>query len=165
MLLAVQQTLHGEQHSRPHMSSTLSPEQASQRVGLSRWTVSRALQAGRLRGVRDNRGRWRIEAEDLDAWLAAQPPAQASTTHSDLLAVQHTPDNEQAHRLLTTEVAVLKARLEAFEGRAAELERDRDEARSERDRWRQMAERLSEGNHLPPPVPKPSGGFLARLLG
>ena len=74
VLLAVQQTLHGEQHSGPHMSSTLSPEQAAQRVGLSRWTVSRALQAGRLRGVRDNRGRWRIEVEDLDAWLAAQAP-------------------------------------------------------------------------------------------
>ncbi len=147
------------------MSSTLSPEQAAQRVGLSRWTISRALQAGRLRGVRDNRGRWRIEVEDLDAWLAAQTPTQVSTTLSELLAVQHTPDNEQAHQLLTTEVAVLKARLEASEGRAAELERDRDEARSERDRWRQMAERLSEGNHLPPPLPKPQSGFLARLLG
>jgi exonuclease VII large subunit len=115
--------------------------------------------------VRDNRGRWRIEAEDLDAWLAAQTPTQASTMLSELLAVQHTPDDEQTHQLLTTEVAVLRARLEAFEGRAAELERDRDEARSERDRWRQMAERLSEGTHLPPSVPKPSGGFLARLLG
>jgi len=85
--------------------------------------------------------------------------------HSELLAVQHTSGDGQAHQLLTTEVAVLKARLEALEGRAAELERDRDEARSERDRWRQMAERLSEGNHLPPPQSKPQSGFLARLLG
>lgn len=147
------------------MSSTLSPEQAAKQAGLSRWTVSRALQAGRLRGVRDNRGRWRIEAEDLDAWLAEHPPAQASASHSELLAVQLPLHGEHAHQLLTTEVAVLKVRLEAVEGRAADLERDRDEARSERDRWRQMAERLSEASLPPSPPSKPQGGFLARLLG
>ena len=51
---------------------TLSLDQAAKRAGVSRWTISRALQAGRLLGIRDNRGRWRIESELLDAWVVEQ---------------------------------------------------------------------------------------------
>ena len=157
------------------MSRTLSPEQAAKQAGLSRWTISRALQAGRIRGIRDNRGRWRIEPEALEEWLAEQARVQASSPHTELHTVQtplhseqHTGQHSQAetsaHQLLITEVAVLKTRLEVLESRAAELIQDRDEARSERDHWRQMAERLSEPSPSLPPL-KPPASFLARLFG
>lgn len=176
MLLTVRPVLHGEQHTEQHMGNPLSPEQAAKRAGLSRWTISRALQAGKLRGIRDNRGRWRVETDDLDAWLAEHPPTLHAEQHSEqpaLHTVQHTEHHglpaEQERHVLTTEIAVLRTRLEAVEGRATELALERDEARTDRDRWRVMAEHLvereTERPAKPPVEARPRSGFLARLLG
>ena len=117
------------------MGAAFTLDQAAERAGVSRWTVARALKAGRLRGFRDNRGRWRVDPEALDAWAAEQGTVphmvQAIATAEQPGAVVQTlgPD-------LATEFAVLRVRLEGAEARAAELERDRDH-------WRELAGRLS----------------------
>jgi excisionase family DNA binding protein len=159
------------------MGSILSLNEAAERAGLSRWPVSRALQAGRLRGIRDNRGRWRIEAADLDAWAAEQPRTVPHEVPHD---VQHGAKAEP-HRsgtvpALAIEVATLRAKLEAAEARAVEFAqervefaREREEVRAERDRWRMMAERLVECEAERPtslqPEVQPRPGLLARLFG
>ena len=152
------------------MTSTLSLNEAAQRVGLSRWPVSRALQAGHLRGVRDNRGRWRVEAGDLDAWAAEHGSVELSTgAHGVRHGAQHGADGASTvldrSSAPSTEVAELRLRLEAAELRATDLVHEREEARRERDRWRAMAERLVEREAERPAVPEPRRGLLARLLG
>lgn len=54
------------------MSAHMTPAQAAQRVGTSRWTIMRAINAQHLRANRDNRNQWRITSEDLAAWCGAQ---------------------------------------------------------------------------------------------
>ena len=152
------------------MTSTLSLNEAARRVGLSRWPVSRALQAGHLRGVRDNRGRWRVEMDDLDAWAAEHGSVEPSTgAHGVRHGAQHGADEHStvlARSLAPSiEAAELRLRMETAELRAAELARERDEARGERDRWRAMAERLVEREAERPAVPQPRRGLLSRLFG
>lgn len=141
------------------MGSTLSLTEAAKRAGLSRWPISRALQSGRLRGVRDNRGQWRIEAADLDAWVAEHP---RTVPHDVPHEVRHGADAVLA---LAVELAELRARLEGAEVRATDLARERDEAHADRDRWRAMAERLVEREAERPVEPPPRPSFLARLFG
>ena len=152
------------------MTSTLSLNEAARRVGLSRWPVSRALQAGHLRGTRDNRGRWRVQTDDLEAWAAEHGSVEPSTgAHSVRHGAQHGADEAstvlERSSASSVEVAELRLRLEAAELRAADLVHERDEARRERDRWRTMAERLVEREAERPAVPEPRRGLLARLLG
>lgn len=54
--------------SRPRY---LSASVAAKRVGLSPWTLYRAIQAGHLRAFRPTgpAGRYRIREDDLQAWL------------------------------------------------------------------------------------------------
>jgi len=134
------------------MSTAFTLNQAAKRAGVSRWTIARALKAGRLQGFRDNHGRWRVDPEALETWASEQGTVphmvQAIATAEQTGAVVQPPGPD-----LTTEIAVLRVRLEGAEARAAELERDRDH-------WRQMAERLS----LPRSV-EVRPGLLGRLFG
>ena len=50
----------------------MSPAQAAQAAGVSRWSVLRAIKALKLQAKRDNRGHWRIAPDDLADWCAAQ---------------------------------------------------------------------------------------------
>lgn len=93
----------------------------------------RALQAGHLRGIRDNEGRWQIAPEAIDDWMAMrrssdrQSPVmsagQASVTATD------TPET-------IAKLAVAEARVEMLTSQLNELRQDRDA-------WRAQAERLT----------------------
>lgn len=140
------------------MGAAFTLDQAAERASVSRWTVARALKAGRLRGFRDNRGRWRVDPEALETWAAEQGTVPhmvqaVATPEQPGAAVQpFGPD-------LTTELAVMRVRLEGAEARAAELERDRDH-------WRKLAGRLSERQPSQAEARMEARpGFLARLLG
>lgn len=109
-------------HSELHMS----PEQAAQAAGVSRWSVMRAIKSLKLKAIRDNRGNWRIDRADFEAWRAAQGPS--------LSAAQ--PAAQEAE-------GDLRVRLAAAEVRAESAERARDVAEADRDRWQAMAERLA----------------------
>lgn len=108
--------------------SALSPAQAAKLVGVSRWTILRAVKSLGLKAQRDNSGHWRIRENDLREWSAAQG---AHMGQAEVPA-------QVAHHDLTREIAVLSAKLAA-------VERARDQAEGERDRWQRMAERLAEG--------------------
>ena len=110
------------------MSAILSPAAAAQRAGVSRWTVSRALKAGDLRGQRDNLGAWRIDQDDLDAWASKR-----------LLAVQPSaglPPATPAAHPAEVENAALRAEVAGLRERVADLAADRDA-------WRSQAQELA----------------------
>jgi excisionase family DNA binding protein len=118
------------------MSNLLSPEDAAKRAGVSRRTVLRAVKRQDVQAVRDNRGRWRVDGDSLDAWAAlkassGQRPVSAQSV------VQLDAERLAAIR----ELGELRAELV---GRAAELEGVRERLRAvevDRDAWRDLARR------------------------
>ena len=61
-------------------SCRLTTAQAAQRAGVHERTIRRALAAGTLTGL-TVAGRWRIDADDLDAWLTVGAPTSMTPTH------------------------------------------------------------------------------------
>ena len=84
----------------------------------------RAINNHNLKAYRDNKNNWKISNEDLDLWCAhsvhQQPPA-------------HLDESSELREKLAYEMA-----------RADAAERARDQAETDRDRWRDMAEKLAE---------------------
>ena len=158
------------------MTKLLTPQQAADQAQCGRSSIMRALASQELQGLRDNKGVWRIAPEELARWVASRPVTNhhalghgpATNQGEILVSVSDTLVSSQPER--SEELEAIRsqrdeARLEAAVARAeAGQLRDRlDEARSERDHWRQMAERLSEPSPSLP-LPRPPAGFLARLF-
>lgn len=111
----------------PHMT----PAQAAQVAGVSRWAILRAIKSLKLQAKRDNRNNWRIAPDDLVAWRAAQGAHSVRDGAAGQGAAQ------------VDAVADLRERLAAETARADAAERARDHAEAQADAWRGMAERLS----------------------
>ena len=60
----------------------LSTAQAAQRAGLHERSIRRALAARTLPG-RVIAGRWRVDPDDVDAWLAIGAPTSTTPTHAN----------------------------------------------------------------------------------
>tara|TARA_B110000977_G_scaffold195606_1_gene274365 strand:- start:1578 stop:1937 length:360 start_codon:yes stop_codon:yes gene_type:complete len=106
----------------PHTLTHMSPAQAAQAASVSRWAIMRAINSHKLKANRDNRNHWRIAPDDLNAWCA----------HSV----------RSAHPAHPKESPELREKLAAETARADAAERARDQAESDRDMWREMAEKL-----------------------
>ena len=109
----------------PHTQTHISPTEAAQRVGVSRWSIMRAIKAGKLRAKRDNRNHWIITPDDLNTWSAQC----AHTVRKQ--AVAH-----------PNEVIELREKLASETARADAAERARDQAEADRDAWKQQATAL-----------------------
>lgn len=118
-------------HSALHMS----PAQAAQVAGVSRWAVLRAIKSQRLKAIRDNRNNWLILPDDLAAWCGAQ---SAHSTRESIIA----SPAAQGHDV--RELVELRENLARANERADAAERARDQAEADRDHWRAMAEKLAE---------------------
>lgn len=118
-------------HSALHMS----PAQAAQASGVSRWTIMRAIKSHDLMAVRDNKNQWKISSSDLDAWMSStvRTLEVAPVEHIAAQAV-HTPEY----------VVELREALAAEKARADAAERARDQAEADRDKWQTMAQSLVE---------------------
>ena len=88
--------------------------EAAQVTGLNRSTILRSIKAGRLSGLRDELGQWRIEAAELHRVYA---PAGANVE--------------------------LRIRLALADERLSDLKARLDDTRQQRDRWQPQAERLA----------------------
>lgn len=109
------------------MGLTLSPEQAAKRAGVSRRTILRAVQLQELQAVRDNRNRWRIDGDSLDAWAVRRAPSGQRPEHAHMPAY------------VDAELVALRVQLA---GREAELQGVREllrEVEADRDAWRDLA--------------------------
>lgn len=109
------------------MGMTFSPEQAAKRAGVSRRTLLRAVQLQELQAVRDNRNRWRIDGDSLDAWALRRAPSGQR------------PEPAQFPAQSDAELVSLRVQLA---GREAELHGVREllrEVEADRDAWRDFA--------------------------
>lgn len=104
-----------------HTSTHMSPAQAAQVAGVSRWTIMRAIKSQELQAIRDNRNHWRIAPDALDRWRAY--------TVRTPDAVHTLPSYQDSPEIL--------AKLAAETARA-------DAAEADRDAWRSMAEKLAD---------------------
>lgn len=109
-----------------HGAAHMSPAQAAQHTGVSRWTIMRAIKSQELMAFRDNKNQWKITAEALATW-------RTSTERT----------GEEAHTLHTPEInenlLELREKLAAAVSRAEAAERARDQAEVDRDRWYELA--------------------------
>lgn len=137
-------------------SVPMSPTQVAQATGTSRRTVMRAIESQELKAFRDNRNHWKITPQAIEEWANAhcaptgqRPPDAQVLAYSVQVPAQDETTLELAAARAT--IAQLEARLE---DRAALVRAAEDRAQAaelERDRWRNMAERLVEPSGPPDP--------------
>lgn len=133
-----------------------------------------------LQGVRDNKNAWRISSEELERWMISRPVSnhhglgqKPATDRSDpVVSTLDSAQDRLREELETMRCQRDEARLEVsvLRADAGHLRERLNEAGAERDRWRQMAERLAEPRSPTSALvvatpPKPQGGLLARLFG
>lgn len=126
----------------------LSLREAAEQAGVSKSTIFRAVQAGRLSAPRDDDGNFAIDASEL---FRVYPPKGERPV--SLVPVrreaQSAPGDDAVelrirHAQIDAELRAIRSLLEAEKERSQEF-------RAERDRWRAQAERLV----LAPPVERP----------
>ena len=110
------------------LSLPMSPAHAARSKNVSRRTIMRAIETLDLKAVRDNRNHWKIDPQDLDRWANTQlaPSEHAHPT----LPTMPTSD-------LEAKLAVAEAQRDAAREQLAGVQEDRD-------RWREMAEKLAD---------------------
>ena len=148
------------------MAEILTTTQAARRANTSRPTISRALKTGDLPGNRGNDGKWLIKTDDLDAWAERRSSVHDEHRANSVQEQQKSPDlerlNEISRELAKAKEDLAEARqmLARAEGEnAAHRERITDIS-ADRDRWREMADRLSQAQVVVRPR-----GLLDRILG
>src|SRR3546814_1887431 len=122
------------------MSITL--REASEKVGVTRQTLMKAIKTGRVSAEKSDNGEWRIEPVELfRVWPpenGVQQPLQPNITGSD------TPALQVQNRLFRKQVA---------------------ELREERNAWREQAQRLALTHPRAVSQPTPRPGSWSRLFG
>ncbi len=139
---------HHQSGHYPVMSRLLTPAQVAKLASCGRSSVMRALISGTLRGIRDNKNRWKVEEDEAARWAGQRPD-------SDRTDAGHHPDADRSHPAETSEAM---ARLAIAETEARMLREQLDEVRADRDRLGKLLEKALE------PRPRTLGWF-DRLLG
>lgn len=115
--------------------------EASEKVGVTRQTLMKAIKTGRVSAEKSDNGEWRIEPVELfRVWPPVnevQHPLQDGLTGSDTHGLQ------AENRLLREQVA---------------------ELREERNAWREQAQRLALTDQRTHPQPTHQRGFWSRLF-
>lgn len=111
--------------------------QAAKATGVATATITRALKAGKISGKKDENGSWMIDPSELHRIF---PPISQRTPESPSIKQDETPpiapERGIGSMALEREVQTLRDAL--------------NDAREDRDKWRNMAEQLS----LAPPSPQ-----------
>lgn len=122
--------------------------QAAKAAGVSKATITRSLKSGKISGSKDPNGAWSIDPAELHRVF---PPVAYEPAETQELQQPATPDKSNETGVLERENQMLREAL--------------IEARQERDRWHQIAERLSIAPPATAPIPqKPPSGFWSRLF-
>jgi hypothetical protein len=101
--------------------------EASRRTGKSKAAITKAIRTGRLSASKSETGDWRIDPAEL---FRVYPPASE-------------PENRQTPEVApaaAVELGVLRERCSHLENQISDLRRDREDARSERDRLLKVIE-------------------------
>src|ERR1700724_1084870 len=113
---------------RSTMSYTLA--EAATAVGMNKTSILRAIKSGRISGTRDELGQWHVEPVELHRVF---PPVAEQRCTTD--ATQRTAAPDDA-------VWLAEANARTALHRLADLKAMLDEMRTERDAWRDQAQRL-----------------------
>ena len=138
--------------------------EASRQTGKSKAAIIKAIKTSRLSASKGETGDWQIDPAEL--FRVYQP---ASKLENGLTG--------EVNPAVAVELGVLRERCSQFEHQLSELRRDRDDARSERDRLLKVLEEqagsvrlLTDQSRKPAaeqdrPAPRGLRGFLHRLTG
>lgn len=122
--------------------------QAAKAVDVSKATITRALQNGKISGSKNDSGVWSIDPAELHRVF---PPVTYAPPATQTVKQSATSEKVNETGVLERENQMLREAL--------------IEARQERDRWHQIAERLSIAPPAPAPIQqKVTEGFWSRLF-
>lgn len=107
--------------------TTISPQLAADRAQVSRGTIMNAIKNGSLEAHRDNHNRWQIHPDNLLKWLS---------NRDDNITVSNDKSDTSEQDFLFS-IRKLEGVVELREMRISELESDRDA-------WKEQAQRLAE---------------------
>lgn len=119
--------------------------QAAKATGVATATITRALKSGKISGKKDENGSWMIDPSELHRIF---PPISQKDPENPFVKQNATPHKTPERVIETT----------ALEREVQTLRDALSDAREDRDKWRDMAERLS----LAPPssqIPSPPRGW------
>lgn len=116
--------------------------QAATATGVSKATITRALKNGKISGQKDESGARNIDPAELHRVF---PPVSVNQNSTRIMQQSATPDKTPDFSALERENQMLREAL--------------TDARQERDRWHEIADRLSIA---PPPSPRRSWWPWAR---
>ena len=140
--------------------SSLSPREAARIAKVGKSTIMRAIEATQLEARRDNRNQWRIERSALDRWTMDRPGPDRDSPTDRVKADRDSPLGRTGAEWSTLADDLDKARLTIaqMEARLEERAALVRAAEADRDRWRALAEKLTDRPALPPvdlPAPAP----------
>lgn len=122
--------------------------QAAKAAGVSKATITRSLKSGKISGSKDPNGTWSIDPAELHRVF---PPVAHEPAETQELQQPATPEKSNETGVLERENQMLREAL--------------IEARQERDRWHQIAERLSIAPPATVPIAqKPPSALWSRLF-
>lgn len=128
---------------------------AAKATGKSKGTISEAIRSGKISASKDAHGQWSIDPAELHRVYA---PVQLDRSNLDPTSTEVGPRSESFSLDREDLVQLLKESL-------AEARRERDDARAERDHWRDLAMDFKAQLALPSGQPPRRRGFFARLFG
>ena len=126
--------------------STLSPREAARIANVGKSTIMRAIEATHLEARRDNRNQWRIERSALDRWTMDRPGPDRDSPTDRVKADRDSPLGRTGADWSTLVDDLDKARLTIaqMEARLEERAALVRAAEADRDRWRALAEKLTD---------------------
>ena len=122
---------------------------------VSRPTLTKHLNNGKISGTQDGKGQWQIDPSEL----ARIYQSRKTERHESDQNVENSYTTENALELerLKNALAMAETRADAVEGRLSDKDAMISDLREDRDRWRQQATSLLEDKR-----PK---GFFSKLIG
>lgn len=121
---------HCNEHERPLKGMKYTAGQAAKATGVATATITRALKSGKISGQKNDNGAWVIDPAELHRVF---PPIAQISTEKGFVKSNETHrergDNPLEYDAMMREVQTLRDAL--------------NDAREDRDKWRDMAERLS----------------------
>ena len=143
--------------------TTLSPQQAADRAGVSRKAIMDAIKADKVRAWKSNEsGRWEVVAASLQAWAEARTTRRA-VTYDDTTSKEVAGGADELVSLRAErDEARIEARLAAkdVERLTVQLDREREALSREQDTVADLRRRLDKAEeqiHALTPLPKKEG--------
>lgn len=140
--------------------STLSPREAARIANVGKSTIMRAIEATQLEARRDNRNQWRIERSALDRWTMDRPGPDRDSPTDRVKTDRDSPlgRTRADWSTLVDELDTARLTIAQMEARLEERTALVRAAEADRDRWRALAEKLTDRPAAPPadpPAPAP----------